>query len=212
MSKAQGILPLCKRYLTQAGFQNVQITSNEKDALYYEINELKPGLIFIESCFYQSATPFMMGKLLRTMPALRIVAFSIGEFPDELAMGFFFCGVKSYLNFRDEYSEVCSGLQKILHGEEYWMQTVQRRIELQPEIPDYDYDISPRQMEVLRLVCNGFKVIEIGNTLQISKRTVETHKQDLYDLLHVRNEGELIKIAFILDLVQKAELCFYGGA
>jgi DNA-binding NarL/FixJ family response regulator len=188
----------------------VSVTSSEKDGLRYVIDELKPRLVFVESCFYQSATPFMMGRLLRDVPGLSVAVFSLGEFPDELAALFFFCGAKGYLNFRDGYCGVKRGLKKILRGEEFWMESVRRRVDERQEMPDLAYNITPRQMEVLRMVCNGFQTLEIGDALHIGKRTVEKHKQGLYDALHVRNEGELIRIAFLLDLIHKTELCFYG--
>ncbi|GHU18075.1 hypothetical protein FACS1894163_09700 [Spirochaetia bacterium] len=211
VSGAAELLPLFRLYLRRLGFRDIRITSCEKDALTLLINELKPRRIFVESCFYESATPYMMGHLLRDLPYLDITVFSLGEFPDDLAMWFYFHGVKSYVNLRDGYCEFKRGLKQIQKGEVYWTKKVQERIDLRNEKPDAPLDISRRQIEVLRMLCNGFKVIEIGNNLHISKRTVENHKQDMYELFHVRNESELIRIAYYLDLFDKEDLCFYGG-
>jgi hypothetical protein len=95
ISRAKNMLPVCKCYLKAVGFQNVVLTSEEKDSLNFVINELKPRLVFIESCFYEAVTPYMTGRLLRDFPKLRIVAFSVGEFPNDLAMWFYFYGVKN---------------------------------------------------------------------------------------------------------------------
>jgi DNA-binding NarL/FixJ family response regulator len=211
VSRAEALLPAYKACLEKAGFRGVSVTSCEKDGLNRLINELKPRHLFMESCFYECATPYMMGRLLRDMPYLNITAFSIGEFPDDLAMWFYFHGVKSYVNLQDGIREIARGLKMVLAGEEYWPPKVQGRIDLRNEIPDTQTGITPRQREVLRMLCNGFKVTEIGYNLHISKRTVENHKQDMYELFHVRNESELIRIAYYLDLFKKSELCFYGG-
>jgi DNA-binding NarL/FixJ family response regulator len=187
------------------------LTSQEKDSLNFVINEQKPRLVFIESCFYEAATPYMIGRLLRDFPKLRIVVFSVGEFPDDLAMWFYFHGVKNYINFRDGMCEFKRGIRKILRGEEFRSKKVQRRIDLRDKIPKAAYSFTKRQLEVLILVCNGFTTDEMGEMLHISVRTVENHKTDLYAVFHVRNERELIRVAYYLDLFKKDELCFYGG-
>jgi DNA-binding NarL/FixJ family response regulator len=211
ISRAKNMLPVCKYYLKAVGFQNIDLTSEEKDSLNFVINELKPRLVFIESCFYEAVTPYMAGRLLRDFPKLRIVAFSVGEFPDDLAMWFYFCGVKNYINFRDGMCEFKRGIRKILRGEEFRSKKVQRRIDLRTEIPKLAYHFTNRQMEVLTLLCNGFTTIEIGEVLYISERTVEKLKTSLYAVFHVRNERELIRVAYYMDLFKKDELCFYGG-
>lgn len=211
ISRARNILPFWKYYLKIVGFQNVVITSEEKDSLNWVINELKPRLVFIESCFYEAATPYMMGRLLRDFPKLRIAAFSVGEFPDDLAMWFYFHGVKNYINFRDGMCEFKRGIRKILRGEEFRSKKVQRRIDLRAEMPKPAYHFTKRQLEVLVLLCNGFMTDEVGEMLYISNRTVENHKTALYAVFHVRNERELIRVAYYMDLFKKDELCFYGG-
>jgi DNA-binding NarL/FixJ family response regulator len=211
ISRAKNMLPVCKYYLKSAGFQNVVITSEEKDSLNFVINELKPRLVFIESCFYEAATPYMTGRLLRDFPKLRVAAFSVGEFPDDLAMWFYFHGVKKYINFRDGMCEFKRGIHKILRGEEFRSKKVQRRIDLRTEMPKPAYHFTKRQMEVMVLLCNGFTTDEVGEMLYISARTVENHKTALYTVFHVRNERELIRVAYYMDLFKKDELCFYGG-
>jgi DNA-binding NarL/FixJ family response regulator len=153
----------------------------------------------------------MTGRLLRDFPKLRIVAFSVGEFPDDLAMWFYFHGVKNYINFRDGMCEFKRGIRKILRGEEFRSKKVQRRIDLRDKIPKAAYSFTKRQLEVLTLICNGFTTDEMGEMLHISVRTVENHKTDLYAVFHVRNERELIRVAYYMDLFKKDELCFYGG-
>jgi hypothetical protein len=136
VSRAEKVLPGIKSYLAEVGFTDITVTSCEKDALNYLLNEIRPHLVFIESCFYECATPYMLGRLLRDFPGLNIVAFSIGEFPDDLAMWFFFHGVMSYVNMRDGIVELKRGLTVICSGGRYWTAKVQARIDLRGEMPD----------------------------------------------------------------------------
>jgi DNA-binding NarL/FixJ family response regulator len=211
VSRAKNLLPSFKSYLAGVGFTDIAVSSCEKDALNYLLAEIKPKLVFIESCFYECATPYMLGRLLRDFPKLKVVAFSVGEFPDDLAMWFFFHGVMSYVNMRDGFGELRCSLQTILAGGASWTQKVQDRIDLRREMPDPALDISNRQREVMFFMGNGFTSAETGDKMAICVRTVEAHKKALYELFHVRNENELIRVAYCLDLLEKEDLCFYGG-
>ncbi|WP_226389674.1 response regulator [Penaeicola halotolerans] len=56
--------------------------------------------------------------------------------------------------------------------------------------------LSDREKEVLKLLCEGLSAREIGEKLYISTRTVETHKMNTMQKLHVNSVGKLISYAF----------------
>ena len=55
--------------------------------------------------------------------------------------------------------------------------------------------LSPRQMDVLRLILLGQRMKEIAATLNLSPRTVEAYKYQMMDVLGVRSTAELIRYA-----------------
>jgi DNA-binding NarL/FixJ family response regulator len=211
ISRAAANFPDFKHYLETFGFQDVEATSEEKKRLCRLIGEMKPRIVFIESCFYSCATPYMMGRLLRDMPRLRIAAFSIGEFSDDLALWFYFHGLKGYLNCREGKDEFDYGLEEIRKGREYFSPGVRGLIDLYSEWPEIHLDVTRRQMETLLFLCNGFMTKEIANYLNVSRRTVEWHLKELYGIFHVHTKEELIKAAVYLDLFTKKDMSFYGG-
>ena len=56
-------------------------------------------------------------------------------------------------------------------------------------------ELTPRQLEVLRLILDGRRMKEIGAILDLSTRTVEAHKYDLMETLGVHSTAELVKYA-----------------
>jgi DNA-binding NarL/FixJ family response regulator len=195
----------------QLGFKNVTVTGAEKDGLNMIINELKPRLIVIGCRFYQCATPYMMALLLRRYPALNIAAVSLEDYPADLAMGLVINGVKSYVNFVDGENQFYAGLNLIREGEKYVSPIVEERMEMRNELPKPSQELTERQVEVLRLLCNGFTSLEIANVLHLSNRTVKFHKSELYNNLKIRNENELIRVALYLGFIKIDDLDFYGG-
>jgi DNA-binding NarL/FixJ family response regulator len=55
--------------------------------------------------------------------------------------------------------------------------------------------LTPRQLDVLRLILEGRRMKEIGETLNLSVRTVETHKYQMMEVLGVDSTPELVKYA-----------------
>ena len=63
--------------------------------------------------------------------------------------------------------------------------------------------ITPRQREVLQLVVTGLTMKEVAAQLNLSRRTVETHKYDLMETLGVHSTTELVHYAIRHHLVDE---------
>jgi DNA-binding NarL/FixJ family response regulator len=61
--------------------------------------------------------------------------------------------------------------------------------------------LSKREMEVLSLVAEGLTNAEIAAKLFTSKRTVETHRQNIMDKTQTRNTAALIRLAALQGLL-----------
>ena len=77
----------------------------------------------------------------------------------------------------------------ILLDERHWSY-IQRR-----------YHISPRELEVAKLVCHGLSNKEIAETLEIRQGTVKTHIKNIYRRIRVKNKVALL-LRFMADISQ----------
>lgn len=64
-----------------------------------------------------------------------------------------------------------------------------------------DVQLSPRELEVLSLVCEGLSSAEIGVKLGISRKTVETHRGSLMKKLKATSSSQLIKYAILNKII-----------
>lgn len=98
------------------------------------------------------------------------------------------CGADAYLPKSSNAAEIVKGVLAVARGETVISSAIQhglvREIRLRRPIDDRPV-LSPRELEVLRLAADGLTAVEIGNQLHLSKTTVRTHLQHVYDKLGV---------------------------
>lgn len=55
--------------------------------------------------------------------------------------------------------------------------------------------LSPRQIQILTLICRGFTYKEVGSQLGLAERTVKYHMGEILAELHLKNRGEAVAYA-----------------
>jgi DNA-binding NarL/FixJ family response regulator len=62
-------------------------------------------------------------------------------------------------------------------------------------------DLTEREIEIVKLLAEGFNSQEIGDRLYISKKTVDNHRLNILQKLNVKNVAGLIKYAIVNKLI-----------
>jgi len=119
----------------------------------------------------------------------------------------FEAGVCGYALKNDEISELVLGIQTVAAGRHFLCNELSLRMlnrvllktsaepeaELTPAKNPYNF--SPRETEVLILLADGLTTGDIAEKLFTSKRTIETHRQNMLEKSQARNTAALIKLA-----------------
>ncbi len=63
------------------------------------------------------------------------------------------------------------------------------------------YDMSPRELEVAKLVCNGFTNGDIAERLRVKPGTVKTHLRSIFGKTRTRN-----RISMLLKYIEKVQI------
>jgi DNA-binding NarL/FixJ family response regulator len=194
-----------KAGLEALGYRDITVTAADKEALNRLINELKPRLVLVSCDYYGCSTPFMIGRLLKLFPDLKIAAVSIGSYPNRLAVRLIDNGVKSCVCLADGVKQFVEGLKCIRDGGEFVSYSVQETIMAHDDLPDKSGELTGRETEVVRLSCEGKNDAEIAETLQVSINTVYNHKTKVNRKFDVRNVRELFEVARSLGIIDPDE-------
>jgi DNA-binding NarL/FixJ family response regulator len=115
----------------------------------------------------------------------------------ELATRAMRAGAAAFLLKHSAGEELLTAVRQALEGRVYLTPALTKEvIERMTTSPDRaEPQLTSRQRDVLRLILDGRRMKEIAATLQLSSRTVETHKYQMMQTLGVQSTAELVKYA-----------------
>jgi len=193
-SKAVNLYADLKAWLEGLGFRNVVVTDVERDGLFTQIDELGPDILLIMSSYFRCCTPMMIGELHRRFSKLNMAAICFSpDFPADRAMYFIINGARSYVNYYEGKQQFYKGIDEIKKRNSYISPEVQERMDIRDCLPDPSGPLAGRKKEMAWFICNGYTGAEIAVEMQISERSVDSRKTELYTAMTVRNENELIR-------------------
>jgi DNA-binding NarL/FixJ family response regulator len=194
---AQGLASLLREEFDLVG------TVGDGQALLEAAQRLRPDVIVADL-----AMPVLDGlAALHRLTAARLdakVIFLTMHADAHLATAALRAGAAGYVLKHAAGEELITAIQEVLQGRTYLTPLLAHDVMtslLAPAPPAAAVPLTPRQREVLRLIAEGWRMKEIAATLQLSTRTVETHKYDMMRALGVQSTAELIRYAIHQGLV-----------
>jgi DNA-binding NarL/FixJ family response regulator len=193
---AQGLASLLREEFDLIGIVG------DGQALLEAAQRLRPDVIVADL-----AMPVLDGlAALHQLTAARLeakVIFLTMHADAHLATAALRAGAVGYVLKHAAGEELISAIQAVLQGRTYLTPLLAPDVMTSLLAPEKQATVTltPRQREVLRLIAEGWRMKEIAATLQLSTRTVETHKYDMMRALGVQSTAELIRYAIHLGLV-----------
>jgi len=119
-------------------------------------------------------------------------------------------GVAGYLLKGAAVAELPLALQAVMRGETYLTPKISKHVvdgflrDTEDE-PGPLADLTTRQREILQLIAEGQSTKEIAGILEVSSKTVETHRMRLMDRLDIHDVPGLVRFAIRAGLVSSDE-------
>ncbi|TNF27068.1 MAG: response regulator transcription factor [Bacteroidetes bacterium] len=131
-------------------------------------------------------------------PFIKVLAFSMHE-EVQVIRRMLKAGASGYVLKNASHNEVKKAIETVVAGESYFCQEVldimTQSLTSDGDDKDQEYVLSNREREVLHYVAKEYTNQEIADTINISLRTVETHKRNLIKKLRVKNVVGLVRFA-----------------
>ena len=152
----------------------------------------QPALVLLDAFLGEESVEEVLGLLRGKHSGGKLVV--LANYPDPknlaLAAG---AGADGYMLKTLAPARMVEALREVLGGRTWIQPDLAQQLyaafakEQRPaaSIPDVDINLTPRQLEVLRLVALGLRNAEIANRLTISEETVKTHVAHLLEKLGV---------------------------
>jgi len=112
-------------------------------------------------------------------------------------------GASGFLIKHSAGEELVNAIHQVLLGHTYMTPALTRGVMERLAAPagGDEPQLTTRQEEVLRLIVEGRRMKEIAVALDLSTRTVESHKYELMRVLNVQSTAELVRFAIARRLV-----------
>ena len=173
-----------------------------------EVKSLKPHMVILDIAMPEFNGVDATFKIKELDPNIVIIIFTMYS-NKEYVLDLFKAGVSAYVLKEDPIENLISAIYAVKTGGTYFSEKVRkvfldhirelengRRGEVRME------RLSKREREIFLFLAEGRPIREIGDQLNISPKTVESHKYNLMEKLKVTSVIDLTKIAIRKNLIK----------
>lgn len=134
-------------------------------------------------------------------PGVRVIILSMFEDAEKVLL-MVKMGVKGYLLKDSEPYEVEEALLKVSQGELYYPEFVTRHLITNFNSKLENIKLNPREIEFLRLTGTELTYKEIADTMNISVRTVDSYRDQLFEKLQIKSRVGLVLYSIKNKLIE----------
>ena len=186
------------------GVEVVAETGDGRDALRL-IKEHRPQIVLLDLTMPELNGFEVLERVGRELPDVSIIVLTVHE-AEEYAMRALSLGAMGYLPKSAASTELELAIKTVSRRERYVSPELSRRAFLE-HAKDSALgrsslaELTPRQVEVLRMIAERHSTKEIAHRLEISVKTVESHRAQLMERLNIHDVAGLVRYAIKMGLV-----------
>ena len=145
-------------------------------------------------------------QIREALPEIDVLILTM-HYDDELARGVLRSGARGYIMKSDAEQELLAAVDRIRHhGTFFTTRLAETMRDMYVRDPSEEpimpsTGLTPRETEIVRLVAEGKTNKEVADSLQVSIRTVESHRNHVMRKLKFSSLPELVKFAIRAHLV-----------
>lgn len=163
------------------------------DEVLERVRKLAPEVLVLDLRLRNGSTMQVVGELREQAPDTRVVVVTAEDNPlfAEHALA---AGALGFVRKEHADVELPAAVRAVVHGARYVSPHVEAKLAAY-RAGVVDEALTPRELEVLRLIALGHTSVEVARILEISPRTVESHRARVLSKLGLTTRAELVRYA-----------------
>jgi DNA-binding NarL/FixJ family response regulator len=196
------------RQLLQAS-TDFDVVSEARDGheVMQRVRELDFDVLLLDMSMPGKSGMELIKQVKSERPRLRILVLSMHQ-EHQYAVRAIKAGASGYLTKESASSQLAAAIRKVASGGAFISAEVAEQLALgaMPQAEGLPHTaLSDREYQVFRLLVSGKTVSDIGEELNLSVKTVSTHKARLLQKMGVANQTELVHYAIRHRLIDDSD-------
>ena len=192
-----------KRLLEQETSFDVIGEAESGEKAYQLFNELKPDVMVMDLSMPGMGGLEAIRRILMRHERAKILVLSMHEdlsFANQALK----LGAKGYLIKNALADDLVKSIEMISKGEVFLSDEIAKKMAMQSISGDRDpiHELSAREIEIFRLLAEGFEIDAIAETLNISSKTVSNYQTMIKQKLNINTPVELIRYAIKAGVIK----------
>lgn len=190
--------------VTRDGFQVMMKKQTEIDIVGEAKNgkqlinlagRLQPDIIIMDILMPETNGIEATKLITKQFPAIGIIAFSFsGE--EELVVDMLKAGAKGYLLKSAGREEMISAIKTVNKGQPYYCRETEQILSgIRAKNKEAKVNFSDTEMLILKFICQELSSQEIGQRINLSRRTIEGYREKLMEKTKARNTAGIVLYA-----------------
>lgn len=186
---------------------DIQVVAESGDGIQTleSIKATAPDLVLLDISMPGLSGMEVLERLNEEYPKVRVIILTIHDDP-AYAVAAVRAGADGYLPKKAAGEELVRGIRAVMQGETYLSPEISKASMAEYKSTVHSEELTPRQLDVLRMIAEGYSTKEIARGLNISAKTVETHRALLMQRLNIHDVAGLVRYAIKTGLVQMSLL------
>ena len=173
-----------------------------EEEILADCKKLNPDVVLMDISMKETDGIEVTRKLRLANASVKILAVSMHNEPQYIK-SMLDSGANGYILKSTGRNEMITAIKTIYEGATFLSNEVSQNLlrGLNAQQTQSNVRLTPREIEVLKMIAEEYTNQEIADALFISTRTVDTHRRNLLEKLGLKNNAGLVKYAILNKLI-----------
>lgn len=168
--------------------------ANCAEAAYAALQDTLFDLVLLDLNLPDIHGEVVLGTIKQSQPSLKVIIVSAAKVDINRIRKL---GANGFINKNQNIDSMLSAIERVAMGQDYYPAAQLGSIE------EATYSVTPRQMEIVRAMSEGYANKQIAHQLNISEGTVKQQINRIFRVLDVKNRTQCIRKAGELGLISE---------